>query len=57
VSNYSVALREAKETLHWLNFVEDLEINRETSLDDLKKENLEIIKILSAIIISAKKNR
>ncbi|GEM_PF-2009070 len=51
-SGHAIALRESRETLHWINAIEYLGINQNCKLDYFKEENLEIIKILSKIIIT-----
>ncbi|MFC1651913.1 four helix bundle protein [Patescibacteria group bacterium] len=56
ISIMGIALREAAETLHWLKLIEALDINQGFDLLRIKKENLEIIRILSSIIASSKRN-
>ncbi|MFC1651945.1 four helix bundle protein [Patescibacteria group bacterium] len=56
ISFNQIALREAEETFHWLKVIEELDINQGFDLSSLKKENYEIIKMISALVSSAKNN-
>ncbi|MBI1975059.1 MAG: four helix bundle protein [Parcubacteria group bacterium] len=50
----AIARKSAVETAHWLKFVRELGLSRAQDL--LLKEAQEIVNILSAIILSAKRN-
>ncbi len=55
VSIHQVALREANESLHWLEAIKDLGINHRVNIDKFQDENIQIIKMITSIIVTAKK--
>lgn len=57
VNKVKIARREAKESIHWLELIEEANPNFKSRMQDLKKENIELKNILSQIIINAEKNR
>jgi four helix bundle protein len=54
ISKNSIALKEAKETLYWLNLLNDTKLI-EYDYQRLIDLNVEIIKLLSKILITSKK--
>lgn len=56
VSKMSIALKEADETEYWLELLTESEILQTVQIDDLHKENIALIKILTSIIKSSKSN-
>ena len=52
----SIAQKEARESLFWLQLLERAEIVAPTRLAELKKETNEIIAVLAAIILSTRRN-
>lgn len=50
-----ISRKEAKETLHWLELIEEANPGYKSRMEDLKKEAKELKNILSAIIINAEK--
>jgi four helix bundle protein len=55
IHKLEIALKEAKETQYWLKIILEVNIASEINVNDLLKENNEIIKILSTIILKGKK--
>jgi four helix bundle protein len=55
IAKYTIVKKEAKETNYWLQLVYDTNPTIQTKMIDLQKEGLEIVRVVSAIIISAKK--
>jgi four helix bundle protein len=54
VSIHMIALGEAKEVFHWLDVLEDSKANNNIDLFRLKDENVQIIRMISAIITTTK---
>lgn len=52
---YTIVRKELKETRYWLRIVAELYPSLTLRLQDLLKENDELIKIVSSIIVSASK--
>ena len=50
-----IARKEAKETKHWLELIEEANSEIKNKLKDLKQENQELINIFSAIIAKTEK--
>ena len=50
-----ISRKEAKETLHWLELIEEANQKFSSRMQDIKKENKELINILSAIIKNSSK--
>ena len=50
-----ISRKEAKETLHWLELIEEANQKFSPRMQDIKKENKELINILSAIIKNSSK--
>ena len=57
ISKLSIVEEEADETLFWLEVIKELKVVRYEKLDELMKENDEILAIVVASIRPAKKNR
>ncbi|MFA6047211.1 MAG: four helix bundle protein [Parcubacteria group bacterium] len=51
-----IARKEAKETMHWLECIEEANPEFKNRMQELKKECVEIKNIFSAIIIKVEKN-
>ena len=56
IAKYSIVKKEAKETNYWLQLIIDTNPHLKTRMLELQNEGVEIVKIVSSIIISAKKN-
>ncbi len=56
VSKLSIALKEADETLYWLKKLHTGGYITEKQYESMKADNVEVIKILTSIIKSKKKN-
>jgi four helix bundle protein len=52
---YVIAKKEAKETYYWLSIIADTNPNLKLRMKDLIQESKELTRIISSIIISAKK--
>lgn len=50
-----ISRKEAKETLHWLELIEEANPTIKSRMQDIKRECMEIKNILSAIIIKTEK--
>ena len=57
ISKLSIVEEEADETLFWLEVIKEMKIFNYEKLDELMKENDEIIAIVVASIKTAKKNK
>ena len=57
ISKYAIALKEARETCYWLRLLVAAECVPADRVDDLIQESSEIMKIIAAIIISAKRRQ
>ena len=55
IAKYAIVKKENKETNYWLRVIEDTNPGISIRMDHLKKEGLELVRIISAIIISAKR--
>jgi four helix bundle protein len=55
IAKYSIVKKENKETNYWLKVVEDTNSEIAPRIQELKQEGIELVKIISAIIISAKR--
>ncbi len=52
----SVALKEARETNYWLRLIRDTELLKKETMESIMQESVEIRKILTAIVKTAKGN-
>jgi len=57
VSKLSIALKEANETLYWLNLLKDSEYLDEKMFQSIKPDIEELIKLLVSSIKTAKRNK
>jgi four helix bundle protein len=57
VSKYSIALKEARETIYWLRLLRECDGSVGISYDALLKEADEIARIIGTIIVNAKKRK
>ncbi len=55
IAKYAIVKKETKETNYWLRVIKDTNPSVERRLSSLQQEGLEIVRIISAIIISAKR--
>ena len=55
IAKYSIVKKETKETNYWLRVICDTNPVIKSRMIDLQSEGLELVRIISAIIISAKK--
>lgn len=55
-SKYSIALKEARETLYWLRLIRATGVSPSTDLSDLLRECDEIVRVLTAIVKKLKAN-
>jgi four helix bundle protein len=55
ISKYAIALKEARETHYWLRLLVASEVIPGTRVSDLLQESDEIMRIIGAIIVSAKR--
>ena len=56
IRKYSIALKEARETIYWLRLLEVANIISEQKIKPIKQESEEICRIIAKIIINSKKN-
>lgn len=56
-SKYSIALKEARETIYWLRLLKESGFLPKENRDDLLEEADEIARIIGAIIVKSKRNR
>ena len=56
LSKLSISLKEAKETLYWLKLLEETNYIKEKDFNSINEDLLEIIKLLTSIIKTIKKN-
>lgn len=56
ILKYSIVKKENKETNYWLRVVYDTNPSYQKRMKDLRQEGQEILKIISSIILSTKKN-
>lgn len=52
-----ISRKEAKESLHWLELIEEANLNLSPRMRDIKQEAKELKNILSAIVDKASKNK
>ncbi len=57
IHKYGLVRKEAKETEYWLRLIADTNSNLKPRMKDLLEENLQIIKIITAIIYKTKNKR
>ena len=57
ISKYSIALKEARETIYWLRLLDGSGYSIDGQCQALQKEVDEISRIIGAIIVSAKKRK
>ena len=57
ISKYAIVLKEARETRYWIRLLAASGTIPKSRLTDLESELEEIIRVLAAIIVSAKRNR
>lgn len=57
IAKYSIVKKEANETLYWLSFIHDLVLVSPEIVEEYIRECEELFSIVSAIIISAKKQQ
>lgn len=57
INKVKIARREAKESIHWLELIEEANPDFKSRMQDLKKENIELKNILSQIIINTEKKQ
>lgn len=55
IAKYSIVRKEGKETNYWLRLIADTNPFFAVRMKDLKQEGKEIVKIVSSIILSAKR--
>lgn len=56
INKYSIALKEARETIYWLRLLSESDKQVDNQIEKLQHEAGEITKILGSIIVNAKKN-
>jgi four helix bundle protein len=56
ISKCAIALKEARETLYWLRLLEAAEVVSTARLTDLQAEADQLVRILTAIITTSRKN-
>jgi four helix bundle protein len=57
ISKYSIALKEARETIYWLRLVKTSGVCTDKRLDALRQEAEQIARIIGSIIVNTKKAR
>ncbi len=55
IAKYSIVKKESKETNYWLRVISDTNPAIKKRIENLQEEGLELIRIISAIILSAKR--
>jgi four helix bundle protein len=55
ISKYAIALKEARETGYWLRLLAATQVIPETHLSELQTEAGELMRIIGAIIVSARR--
>jgi four helix bundle protein len=55
VSKYSIALKEARETIYWLRLIQAVGSAKDAVIQELIQEAAEISKIIGSIIVSSKR--
>lgn len=56
INKLSIALKEADETAYWLELLTESDIVKDNQISQLYEANIEIIKLLTSIIKTSKKN-
>jgi four helix bundle protein len=56
IAKFSIAYKEARETLYWIKLIEEGKLITPARLHDLKEEMLQITRILALILITSKNN-
>jgi four helix bundle protein len=54
-SKYSIALKEARETIYWLRLLREMKVSSDLDLEYSLSEADEIARIIGAIIVNSKK--
>lgn len=57
IAKMSISHKEARESAYWLRLVHESKIVGEVQLSELRDETEQLIKIISAILLTAKKNK
>jgi four helix bundle protein len=57
ISKYSIALKEARETVYWLRLLIASKVYSNGELESLQREAQEITRIIGAIIVNTRKGR
>jgi four helix bundle protein len=57
IHKYGIAQKEARESLYWLRLIAESGIMTRRQLEPLLQETNELISVITAIIVRAKKNR
>lgn len=57
IAKYAIVRKEGKETNYWLRLIADTNPEYKSRMKELLQEGKEIVKIVSAIILSSKKNK
>jgi four helix bundle protein len=57
ISKYSIALKEARETIYWLRLLKTTGVCTDERLDMLRGEAEQIARIIGSIIVNTKKGR
>ncbi|HXG65540.1 MAG TPA: four helix bundle protein [Blastocatellia bacterium] len=57
ISKNAIALKEARETCYWLRLLVAAEVLPKTRIADMEREAEELMRIIGAIIVSARKSR
>ncbi len=56
ISTIGIVLKETKETLFWLEIIQELNLARKEKIEDIHKECSELAKIFTSIIMTASKS-
>jgi four helix bundle protein len=57
ISKYSIALKEARETIYWLRLLKTTGASTDARVDTLREEAEQIARIIASIIVNTKKGR
>ena len=57
ISKYSIALKEARETIYWLRLLKTTGVCTDERLDTLREEAQQIARVIGSIIVNTKKGR
>ena len=57
ISKYSIALKEARESIYWLRLLKTTEICANGQAEILRQEAEQIARIIASIIVNTKKDR